>query len=209
VTVIRTKEQAPEAPADELARLELRAQADERALASLRDDLHNATVAAAQAGGEHLAPALQSQRDLQRELDITLESAVPVLARLAVLRQQVALDRRAAQVAKLRVAGERFTATAGPCETAFTDAFTKLKALTEAARAVSEVGRGCGPDVLRDVTDGIQLARLKSWLLTGLDDAGLHGTSPAVMQYDPHQITPGVPPTEAAADLTVRLETTR
>jgi hypothetical protein len=202
----------PDAPIeslpDEVARLERQAAADERALSSLRDDLHNATHAVAQASGERLAPALTQQRALQRELDATLASAMPVLERLNVVRQTVMVERRVAQVANLRTAGVRFAEAAEPVTQAFTDAFDKLATLMAAASAVTEAGRGCGPDVLRDVQSGMQLASVKSWLLSRIAATGLT-LPPAVLQYDPHQLTEGVTPTAASADLSVYLETTR
>lgn len=205
----RTKEHATEATAEELERLERQAEADERALAGLRDDLHNASVASAQAQGTALHAALSRKRELERELDQLLEASAPVLTRLKDLRQQLAAERRTTQLVKLRAAGTRFTEASGPVTDAVTDTCAKLAALTQAATAVNEAARGCGPDVLRDVTAGLQLSQIVSWLLNQLDDAGLRGISPAVLMYDPHQRATGVAPTEASADLAIYLETTR
>lgn len=198
----------PESPADELDRLERRARTDEAALADLRDDLHNANYAVAQAQGADLHAAMTRKRELERRLDQLLEESAPVIARCVVLRKEVAAAQRVAQIANVRAAGNRFKEAAEPVTTAFTDAFAKLATLTATASAVTEAGRGCGPDVLRDVHAGMQLASIKSWLLSGIAASGLT-MPPAVERYDPHQLTAGVTPTAASADLHVYLETTR
>lgn len=198
-----------DAPAVELDRLERRAQTDAAALQDLRDNLHNATVAATQASGDQLHPALTRKRELERQMDDLLAESAPIVERIKVLRPIVAAERRATVVAPLQTTGAQFAATAPACEAAFTEAFTTLRRLLDAARAVNETARGCGADTLRDITEGLQLSRLKSWLLTQINEAGLGNVPAAMMTYDPHQITPGVAPTAIADDLTLRLETTR
>lgn len=198
----------PESLTDELDRLDRRARTDEAALTALRDDLHNAGVAVQQASTDQLHGALSRKRELERRLDELLEESAPIIERVQELRWLVGQERRRTQLARLHEAGNRFADGAPRCEETFAAAFISLRALTESAAAVAEAARGCGPDVLRDVTNGLQLASVKSWLLSQIDQAGLT-VDPAVQPYDPRRLSPGATPTEASADLTVYLNTTR
>jgi hypothetical protein len=193
----------------DLPPLERLAEANERALASLRDDLHNAAVQAASATGEALHAALTRRRALERELDELLESSAPVIARLKAVRADSQRAARAAQVERLRAAVRPVPELAQAAERRLADAAESLRALVEAVNAATAAARPLGINESGAVRDAADLHQLKAWLLNTLDGAGLAGIEPARQPYNPAQLADGTPPSALAATLTSICETTR